>query len=214
MCLWPAVATKGIYNGTGPLISLPAPGRGSITPSQGGYSRPRARPASEGLRNSRSATAQGCVTKDLFYRLVGVLSRCGSCGFALLGMNYFNTISNGLSGKGAVRRSALFHREGRWGTERSRKGAHLESGRLGSDRSFTTAPGCDPGQVVTVADAADVLLVCTRHSLSPGKLAAAYLQEPARSLRAFSGCRSKCHFPQGRTEEPEKLRLPGAVFSQ
>lgn len=40
------------------------------------------------------------------------------------------------------------------------------------------------------------------------------LQEPARSLRVFSGCRSKCHFPQGRTQVPRKLRFPGAIFSQ
>lgn len=34
--------------------------------------------------------------------------------------------------------------------------------------------GCDPGQALNVADAANGLLACTRCSLFPGKLAAAY----------------------------------------
>lgn len=53
-----------VRNCTGPLISLPTPGRGPITPSQGGCSRPRAAPASEGLLSSRSVSAGSIFLKQ------------------------------------------------------------------------------------------------------------------------------------------------------
>lgn len=41
---------------------------------------------------SKTAAAPGCVRMYLFYKFAGVLSRCGSCGFAFIRMNCFNTV--------------------------------------------------------------------------------------------------------------------------
>lgn len=92
------------------------------------------------------------------------------------------------------------------------KGIHLKSGRLGWNCSSTTY--CDPRQVLNMADAASSL-ACMHLALTiPMRAGSSLLQEPARSLRVFSGYRSKYYFPQGRTKVPRNSILPRAVFSQ
>lgn len=85
----------------------------------------------------------------------------------------------------------------------------MELGQLSSNCSSTTSHHCDPGQVLNVVDATSPCwcALSTHYSHASGS---SLLQETTGFLR----CRSKCHFPQGRTVEPRKLRLPRAVFSQ